>query len=68
MLPFGTWAVDHVIQTNLDFNYVLRYLTPMEQEARGPQGLVSANMLSDNSVTFEEVIFNDETFGKCGMQ
>ena len=40
----------------------------MEQEARGPQGLVSANMMSENLVTFEEVIFNDETFGKCELQ
>ena len=44
--------------------YILRYLTRAEQEARGPQGLVSANMLSDNTAAFEEVIFNDETFGR----
>ena len=42
-------------------------MTPSEQEARGPQGLVSANMLSDSTAAFEDVVFNDEMFGKLEM-
>ena len=41
-----------------------RYLTPSEQEERGPQGLVSANMMTQYSEPIEEIIFNDELFGK----
>ena len=41
-----------------------RYLTPEEEEERGPQGMIGTAILSEYQEPVEEIIFHDKLYGK----
>ena len=40
-----------------------RYLTPEEEEERGPQGMIGTAILSEYQEPVEEIIFHDKLYG-----